>query len=241
MSPVDVVDVRATSSVAEPFEAWLICARASRGTAVIRRSFSGLSNSSACRSSSMAGCCSRGARSARLVCIVAKGSFPAMRSARAWAAASSPSDGCSDDTIPHLSASSASRMRPVRRSSLARASPTISRRRQVAPAAAMMPSPVSGLPILRVGVPIRRSAAYASSAPPPSAYPSIAAITGIGSSLMRMNAVALIPLRASDARRSRSCAMSAPDAKTPPEPVRISVRGSASSSAHRTCRASIVA
>ena len=66
-------------------------------------------------------------------------------------------------------ASSALRMRPARRISLAKGSPTSSFRRQVAPAAAIMPSEVSGLPIFTLGVAMRKSAAKASSAPPPSA------------------------------------------------------------------------
>src|SRR5690606_8121269 len=54
----------------------------------MRRSFSGLSKSSACSSRSIAGWASAGARSARLVYAVASGSFCAMRSAMACAASS---------------------------------------------------------------------------------------------------------------------------------------------------------
>src|SRR5687768_14663782 len=102
----------------------------------------------------------------------------------------------------------------------------------------MIPRPVSGLPIFAAGVARRMSAAYASSAPPPSAQPSIAAITGIGRLRTRRKAVVLIPLRASSARRSRSWPISAPEANTPPAPVRISTRGSASRSPHSACRPS---
>ena len=97
--------------------------------------------------------------STRLVSWVARGSLAAIRSAIACAAASSSSAGCSAETSPIASASSASMMRPVSSSSAARASPTISFRRQVAPAAAMMPSPVSGLPNFAAGVAMRMSAA----------------------------------------------------------------------------------
>ena len=116
---------------------------------------------------------SRGARSTRLVCWVASGSL------RRDAVGDRVRGGEQLAGRVHARDQTRSRAprrrrstRPVSSSSLARASPTISGRRQVAPAAAMMPRPVSGLPIRSVGDPMRMSAAYASSAPPPSAYPS---------------------------------------------------------------------
>ena len=113
-------------------------------------------------------------------------------------------------------ASSASRMRPASSISLASGSPTSWGSRQSAPAAAMMPSPVSGLPIFArwradpevggVGQFGSRRRARSRRSP---RSPASAARRCAGT------AVVLMPARASARGRSRSSAMSAPDAKTP--------------------------
>lgn len=53
--------------------------------------------------------------------------------------------------------------------------------RAAPPTPGMMPKPVSGKPIEALALTVRTSAASASSAPPPSAAPSMAARTGTGS------------------------------------------------------------
>lgn len=65
-------------------------------------------------------------------------------------------------------------------------------------------------------------------------------MTGIGSSAMRVKIVALIAWRASTAVRSRSSAMSAPDAKTPSEPVSTRMRGSRSRASQTSCSSSTI-
>ena len=80
---------------------------------------------------------------------------------------------------------SASRTRPVRISSLARAAPTTRGRRCVPPAPGVTARRTSGSPSLARSEAMRRSQHSASSRPPPRALPSIAAIVGIGSSASR--------------------------------------------------------
>ncbi len=97
-------------------------------------------------------------------------------------------------TSPAASAAGACRL-PSRASStcFASSSPSSSGSRQQAPAAARMPSPGSGLPNTASGPAMRRSQAYESSAPPPSAQPSTAARVGMGSLRTRSNRRLLMP------------------------------------------------
>ncbi len=104
-----------------------------------------------------------------------------------------------------------------------------------------MPRPGSGLPNIASGAAIRRSQAYASSAPPPSAQPSTAARVGSGRRCTRSKSRLLMPRSASSRPRSRSSAMSAPAAKTPPWPVSSSMRGLRSSRSHTWCSSAIIA
>ena len=71
-------------------------------------------------------------------------------------------------------------IRPVSSSSFARPTPTIRGRRCVPPVLGVTASRTSGSPSLAVSAATRRSQHSASSSPPPSASPSIAAIVGIG-------------------------------------------------------------
>ena len=77
------------------------------------------------------------------------------------------------------SASAAPTNRPVKISSLARLGPISRVSRWVPPAPGMMPSLISGWPSIASSAAIRMSAHSASSQPPPSAYPLIAATTGL--------------------------------------------------------------
>ena len=94
-------------------------------------------------------------------------------------------------------ASSASSTLPVRISSLARARPTTRGRRCVPPAPGITARRTSGSPSFARADATRRSHASASSSPPPSALPSIAAIVGIGRAASRVD------VRSSSSSRSR--------------------------------------
>ena len=63
---------------------------------------------------------------------------------------------------------------------MARDGPISRGSRWVPPAPGMMPSRISGWPTLAFSPSTRKSAHRASSRPPPSAYPVIAAMTGLG-------------------------------------------------------------
>ena len=92
--------------------------------------------------------------------------------------------------------------RPVRISSLARARPTTRGRRCVPPAPGVTARRTSGSPSFARSDATRMSHASASSSPPPSALPSIAAIVGIGRSASRRRRP-LLELRAARGRRAR--------------------------------------
>src|SRR3954469_2817510 len=86
----------------------------------------------------------------------------------------------------------------------------------------MIPSPSSGWPNFAVSEAMRRSHASASSQPPPSAYPLIAAIVGRGKRSISAKSDELIAASPSSRPRSRLSLMSAPEtnADSPP-PVMI--------------------
>ena len=86
------------------------------------------------------------------------------------------------------SASSAPTWRPVKIRSLARAGPTSRARRCVPPPPGMMPSRISGWPSLAFSLAMRKSQARASSQPPPSAKPEIAAIVARGMAATALSA-----------------------------------------------------
>ena len=121
------------------------------------------------------------------------------RSPRRWpsARATASPAGTTSFTRPIRSASSAVRTRPVRISSFARARPTIRGSRCVPPAPGMTARRTSGRPSRARSDATRMSQQSASSRPPPSALPSIAAIVGMGSAASRRDT------RASSASRSR--------------------------------------
>mmetsp|Transcript_14982 Transcript_14982/g.21663 ORF Transcript_14982/g.21663 Transcript_14982/m.21663 type:complete len:218 (+) Transcript_14982:1564-2217(+) len=83
-------------------------------------------------------------------------------------------------TNPYSKASFASMIRPVNINSFARAAPMVLANRWVPPAPGRMASDVSGSPMWVEEDTTRRSAARASSRPPPRATPSMAAIVGMG-------------------------------------------------------------
>ena len=89
--------------------------------------------------------------------------------------------GTTTSTSPISRASSAGTNRPVYIRSLAFAGPINRGRRCVPPPPGMIPSSISGWPQRASSALTRKSAARASSHPPPSAYPVTAATTGLGS------------------------------------------------------------
>mmetsp|Transcript_10790 Transcript_10790/g.27316 ORF Transcript_10790/g.27316 Transcript_10790/m.27316 type:complete len:205 (+) Transcript_10790:244-858(+) len=86
---------------------------------------------------------------------------------------------------PHSKASFPVSFFPVQINSLAFADPINRGRRCVPPAPGTMASVVSGSPRTAASETIRKSVASASSSPPPTATPSIAARVGMGNSAMR--------------------------------------------------------
>lgn len=205
----------------------------------MRSRLSAPSKRTACARSSATGW-APGESTTSLVSRSAVADWRAIRSISRWAAPVSSSAGTTSATRPQASAASASSRRPASSTCLATDSPTSSGSRQQAPAAARMPSPGSGLPKTASGPAIRRSQAYASSAPPPSAQPSTAATVGIGSRRTRSKRRLLTPWSAWSRPRSRSSAMSAPPAKTRPAPVSSRKRGSSSSASQTVCSSRIM-
>ena len=88
-------------------------------------------------------------------------------------------------TMPIRAASSASKRRPVRISSIARCLPTARARRWVPPPPGMIPRVISGWPNSAVSEATIMSQIRASSQPPPSAKPETAAISGVRHSATR--------------------------------------------------------
>src|SRR5262249_4786716 len=114
--------------------------------------------------------------------------------AHASAASSRWAAGATRPTRPRAAAWSAPTCRPLQMSSLARAGPISRGSRCVAPAPGITPSSVSGCPTRASSAAMRRSQASASSRPPPSATPLIAAMTGRGISPIASNAARKRPL-----------------------------------------------
>ena len=136
-------------------------------------------NASASRSSPAASA-SSAASIARLARPIATTAPPASVRAHSIAVTSTSAAGTTRSTSPIASASSARTWRPDQIISLARAGPTSRGRRCVAPPPGMIPSSISGWPRRAVSPATRRSHASASSSPPPSAKPVMAAMTGRG-------------------------------------------------------------
>ncbi len=111
-----------------------------------------------------------------------RGGAPPLASARARAVAAARMSVAISSTMPSDSASSAATWRPLAMMSSAAITPTSRGSRCVPPAPGISPIRVSGSPTRPSGARMRAWQAIASSNPPPSAVPWIAATTGRGQS-----------------------------------------------------------
>ena len=157
--------------------------------------------------------------------------FPACATSARAAASRSPSTTRS--TIPSVAASLAPTRRPAPMSAMARATPTSRGSRCVPPAPGRMPSFTSGSPTVAPAVASRRSQASASSNPPPSALPDIAATIGC-----RHASIARITSGSDGSSGASISRMSAPATKSRPAPVSTMPVTPASSANERNSRSS---
>ena len=123
-----------------------------------------------------------------------------------------------------LSASAALNILPVNSSSMARLLPTSRASFCVPPPPGRMPSLTSGRPRRAPSPATMMSAHSASSSPPPSAKPSIAAITGFGQSMIVRQYFCTLRAMTSTGPASAISPMSAPAANAVSEPVMIRQR-----------------
>ncbi len=131
----------------------------------------------------------------------------------------------------------ASKRRPVRTSSIARALPTVRVRRWVPPPPGMIASVISGWPNSAVSEATIMSQSSASSQPPPSAQPETAAIIGVRTEARRRQKVSL-GLSSSFTSRSASALTSAPAANASSSPAMTMQPISSSASNAATASAS---
>src|SRR5438477_7002670 len=138
------------------------------------------------------------------------------------------SAGKTSSTSPMSRASLAGTIRPEKMMSLALDSPTSRGSRWVPPAPGMIPSLISGWPSRASSAAKRRSAAMASSHPPPRAYPLMAAnvTLGISSTSENVSCMAAMTGFISFGESSAIILMSAPAANTFSPPHRTTARTS---------------
>ena len=160
-------------------------------------------------------------RTASLARRTARGGEEAISAAQARASARSDSAGTTLLTSPHLRASSAVIILPVRTISIAFAFPTARVRRCVPPAPGITPIVISGWPNRAVSEAMIMSHAMASSHPPPRANPPTAAMTGFETFLILSHRANWSRASISVAVASAISRMSAPAANALSFPVMI--------------------
>jgi acyl-CoA dehydrogenase len=157
------------------------------------------------------------------------------RCARPYAARSSAPGGRTSCTMPRSAARAAPNCSPVNRIQRAHAGPTISTRRRVDGRLYTRPSFAGVMANRAVVSHSRRSHAKATSAPPPTAYPSIIAIVGRGKPMMasppRSTALLYRLAPSTSARRVANSEMSAPAENGPPGVPRTTTASTLASSA----------
>jgi len=159
-----------------------------------------------------------------LICMTAIGGMAAISPAISMARASAWPVAAISLTTPMLSASAAPNNLPVNNSSMARLPPTNRASFCVPPPPARMPSLTSGRPRRAPSPATMMSAHSANSSPPPSAKPSIAAITGFGQSMIVRQYFCTLRAMTSTGSASAISPMSAPAANALSEPVMIRQR-----------------